>query len=230
MVRSSGAIVVCLCASLSFAGPEWPEVGDAGGLPGSAQTVTGGGGLITKINGELEGPPGLPGAGLGDFEDMYLIFIKDPVLFRASTLPEDGGFAEFDPALYLFNLDGTGLLANEDVGGGMNESVLLGNSNDGSGAFIPAPGLYYLAISGFGTVPLGGVGLQTMFDITPGVGEISGADGLGGGTNPITDWTGPGQFGLYSIALEGVSSVVPAPASVFGLSGLMLLGRHRKRS
>lgn len=229
MMWSSGAITVCLGASLALAGPEWPEIGDAGSLPGTAQPVIGGGGPLTKINGELTGPPGLPGAGLGDYEDMYLIFINDPGIFRASTLLADDGFANFDPSLWLFNADGTALLGNLDAGIGTQDALLLGESNDGSGAMITAPGLYLLAISGSPNIPLGGISTQPMFNFGATAGEISGPDGPGGGLDQITDWSGPGGFGLYSIALQGVSTIVPAPAGLCALSGLLIgVGRRRR--
>jgi hypothetical protein len=228
-MRRISIIVVCgAISSFALAGPEWPEVGDAGSLPGSAQVVTGGGGSLTAITGSLGGPPGLPGAGVGDFQDMYLIDIKDPFAFRASTLDEHGGSADFDAQLWLFYEDGRGLLGNQDATFGATGALLLNQSNDGSGAELVTPGRYLIAITGAGSVPLGGPQNELMFDFTLGAGEISGADGPGGGGNPIMDWTTPGEFGLYQIALEGVSTIVPAPASVVVLSGLGLFVRRRR--
>ncbi len=230
-MRFVSVCVLCgVTGSFALAGPEWPEVGDAGSLPGSAQVVTGGGGSLTKITGTLEGPPGLPGAGLGDFQDMYLIDIKDPFAFRASTLDDDGGFADFDAQLWLFYEDGRGLLGNQDATFGTTGALLLNQSNDGSGEVLVMPGRYLIAITGAGSIPLGGPLSEPMFDFTLGAGEISGADGPGGGLNLINDWTVPGQFGSYEIALEGVSTIIPAPASVVVLSGLgLLVGRRRGR-
>jgi len=159
---------------------------------------------------------------------MYLIDITDPFLFRASTLITDGGSATFDTQLWLFNLDGTGLLGNQDAGPGETDALLLNQSNDGSEVMLDTPGLYYIAITGAGSIPLGGVMSDPMFDFTFGAGEISGPDGPGGGGNSIVDWTTPGEFGIYKIALEGVSTIVPAPAGVLVLSGFGLLVRRRR--
>lgn len=219
--------IVVAVGSCAFAGPEWPEAGDAGPLPFSAQTVVGAGPL-SRISGELQGPAGLPDRGVGDYQDMYLINIVDPFNFTASTVVLDDGFATFDSQLWLFNLDGSGLLANQDAGVGEQAARLTNLSNDGSGAELVAPGLYYLAISGAGSVPLGGGGPDPMFQFTLGPGEISGPDGPGGFGNPITDWTNPGQFGLYRIGLTGAEFIVPAPEGLLALSGLGLLIRRRR--
>lgn len=227
MVR---ALLMCLAfaASSAFAGPEWPEGGDAGSLPGSAQPIgSGGGGMVTKIIGELSGPPGLPDTGLGDFQDMYLIFICDPMNFLASTSPDNNGAANFNASLWLFSLDGRGLLANQDAGPGDTHATLLPDSNDGTGVLLVDPGLYYLAISGAGSVPTSSPGDQRIFSFgLPG--EVSGPDGPGG-SNPITGWDQPGEYGQYEIALHGVCFIVPAPASVSLLASVALLGFGRTR-
>lgn len=226
-MRPCVAAMVVAVGSCAFAGPEWPEAGDAGPLPFSAQSVVGAGPLM-RISGELEGPSGLPDRGLGDFQDMYLINIADPANFSASTVFLDGGLATFDSQLWLFNFDGSGLLANADAAVGEQGARLTNAANDGSGAEIVAPGLYYLAISGSGSVPLGGPGPDPMFEFTFGPGEISGPDGTGGFGNPIVDWTNPGEFGLYSIVLTGTEFIVPAPGGALVLSGLGLLVRRRR--
>jgi hypothetical protein len=199
-----------LCTALAAAGPEWPEAGDAGPLPISAQTVTGAGPL-SKITGRLNGMPPLPSRGVGDFQDMYLIRIIDPMNFMASTDILNGGFADFDANLFLFELDGRGLLGNIGLG---SNATLTSASNDGSGAELDAPGDYYLAISGGFSVPADG--FFEIFDFNA-PGEISGPDGLGG-PFPINNWIGPTQTGDYEIAIQG-AIFIPAPATL----ALMLL-------
>jgi len=219
-------VVLSLCSSLALAGPEWPEVGDAGSTPGTAQPVaSGGGGTVTKIIGNLEGS-GLPDTGLGDYQDMYLIEICDPVSFRASTLPEDNGQADFNASLWLFAFDGHGLLGNQEAQPGLTSPILLSESNDGTGVMLTTPGLYYLAITGAGSVPLSAGGLPIFEFLAPG--EISGPDGPGG-TLPIDSWTSPGDFGHYEIALQGVCFIVPAPTTTATLVSLGLIGLRRRR-
>lgn len=226
-MKATIVAVVGLGCSLAAAGPEWIEAGDAGSVPGSAQSVTGGGGPVTKIIGNLSGPSSMPHRVQDDFQDMYLIYICDPLMFRATTLPQFDGLANFDPSLWLFSADGRGLLANLDAGPGDPNVFMLNEANDATGAAVVVPGLYFLAISGAGSVPVSDPNGLDIFHFTfPG--EVSGPDGPGG-VNPITGWSGPGQWGHYEIALRGVCTIVPAPGAIglLGSFGLVALRRRR---
>ncbi len=210
--RVAAVVAIASCSHIALSGPEWPEVGDAGSLPGTAQTVIGVGPL-SKISGQLEGVPPLPDRGLmADFQDMYRIRINNPAAFFASTDLFLGGSSTFDSNLFLFTLDGRGLLANLGIG---LSATITSLSNDGSNAELVAPGDYYLAITGGLNVPVAGPE-QIFSFLLPN--EISGPDGPGGAF-PITDWTGPGQVGFYEIALQG-AVFIPAPASL----SLLVLG------
>lgn len=199
-------LVLGVVHASALAGPEWPEGGDAGSVPGTAQVIGPGTGPVTKIIGRLEGPPGLPGRGMGDFEDMYLINIIEPQLFHASTALADGGLAAFDSNLWLFNADGSGLLGNLNSPQDVNAARLDRAATDGTGAEVVEPGLYYLAISSVGSAALGGVGGAPMFQFAL-ADEISGPDGPGGFGNPIDGWVDGAQFGDYEIVLSGVALV-----------------------
>lgn len=208
--RYSLAIALAMGATAS-AGPEWMEMGEAGSLPGNAQPVSGSGGPVTVISGRLSGA-GLGPAGVGDFQDMYLIKIEDVNAFRASTLIEFDGFAEFDAQLFLFQPDGPDAfarLANQDATVGTTDPLLLPFSTDGTGVQLSGPGLYYLAISGQPSAPLSMSGPMFQFDLTT---EVSGPDG-NGGFDPVDGWTGPGETGVYEIGLRGVVSI---PVSELG--------------
>lgn len=211
------ALLAVCCLSLpALAGPTWPEGPDAGSFTSVAQIPIGIGSLGLII-GNLTGPSPTPGfRGPGDFEDMYLIKITDPLVFCASTDPADGGLATFNTELFLFtgpkhpDGPGLGMFANDDnPGAANNESRITGFVTDASlgPAFIA--GLdYYLAITGFSDVPqAGGLNIFNQALTT----EISGPDGLGGAF-PINNWSGPGQFGDYEIALCGVE-FVPSPGT-----------------
>jgi len=215
------AAAICALAGSAMAGPEWVEGQDAGSLPGSAQT-TSGTGTLTKIAGTLQGNN--PLAGPGDFEDMYVIQITDPLLFSATTTLPGGGSADFDSQLWLFKLDGLGLLGNDDtfiVGGpGFGKGTIVSGSTlgpmatDGTGQTIPGPGLYLLAISGSFDIPKSQGGPIFSFANQT---EISGPDGQGG-TQPVTEWENVGlnnsslggATGDYLISLTGTALVPPS--------------------
>ena len=225
-------VVCALGAMVAFAGAAEArggsaelhvELGDAGdGIGGAAQIagVTPGAalGLIT----------GATNANEQDFVDAYRIRITDPELFLATT-----NGSGFDTMLYLFDMDGNGLLANDDSSGVVTQSTLVGSSDDGTGITIGV-GTYILAVTGFQMDPVDLLG-QAIFDIPIGnLSEVSGPDGAGGG-NPLDAWQdntvlGGAATGSYSITLRGVS-VVPTPG-VVGLAGAAGLGmgvRRRRR-
>lgn len=200
--------------SSAAAGPIWCESFgpfDAGPTTGTAQE-TQGVGPLGGIDGELNGP--------GDLEDVYEITIPaGTTLFRAHTdVAGIAGFlSTFDTQLFLFDVNGFGVLANNDqTGTGKlgSEIVLTG----------PPSGTYYLAISGFGRDPVsaGGLIFQIVGD------EISPPDGPGGAL-PLLDWAGDGeQFGTYFITLEGAEFAdVPAPGAALMLAGLLVARRRR---
>ncbi|MGP1345871.1 MAG: hypothetical protein ACTS3F_04280 [Phycisphaerales bacterium] len=163
---------------------------------------------MAQIRGSLTGVGAAAGIE-GDFQDMFLILIKEPQEFIASTSPEFGGSAAFPSALWLFKADGRGLLANREPFGG-GGATLFSESSDGTGVFLNEPGLYYLAISGASSQPLSGGASAPLpifqFDAPD---EVSGPDGPGGDL-PIFDWVVPSETGeFYEIILHGVS--FPAP-------------------
>lgn len=201
------------------AGPIWPE-GAAGRLPGTAEPVTI---PFTRITGELSGTL-LRGVESQDYEDMYLIQILDPrdcggKGFFASTdwMVTPGGANDFDTQLWLFDATGRGLLGNDNVGPGIQQSFISFPATDLTLQPFPGAGLYYLAITGFNNDPLSPGG-QIFNQANPF--EISGPDGPGG-LLPIVNWTatGTGAIGQYDILLH-CAAPIPEPAS--GL--LFLLG------
>lgn len=200
-----------LACGLAIGGPDWDEGegggGDAGRLPATAEIVTGTGSGVLVINGRLDGPGSLRGS-VGDFQDLYLIRILDPLKFRATTLVDFDGFAEFDAQIFLFQPDGLqafALLANQDAAPGQTDPLLLPFATDNTTAMISSPGLYYLGITGAGSVPLSSGGPMFNFETST---EVSGPDGQGA-FGELIDWTEPGEFGEYRIGLQGVVSIPP---------------------
>ncbi len=208
--------IVPLCflvaSSVACAGPNWVEPSSgAGSLPPTAGKPNGVGPL-QLLSGSLEGPVIDGGKTLPDFEDVYEIFIENPSAFRARTFSSaDGGGATFNTLLFLFDASGNGLLANDDAFPGEFGSELLPMSNDGTGVSITAPGVYYLAICGAGNRPRSPGG--AIFNLVSPF-EISGPDGPGGSL-ALSEWSGAGEFGEYTIALEGVRFI---PRAVPGLT------------
>jgi len=185
-----------------FAGPVWEEgvQGDAGRLPAGAQVTTGGG-RLTRINGNLTSFS--PGKGFFDRVDMYFVRICDPEAFFASVFEDDGGVSAFGGRLYVFGPDPTdpdlavGILANNDVLFTKGDPRVGGAADDGSGAVIPGPGRYWIAITREGVDAFSAAGPIFFFE-TPE--EVSGPDGEGG-PFPLEDWIGGEQSagGVYEI-------------------------------
>jgi hypothetical protein len=154
------------------------EIGDAAELPGTAQSVDGSGAL-NEIRGVFAGDA-----------DMYLIEICDAANFSASTV----GGSTADTQLFVFNLNGTGVIYNDDDPNGTTLQ-----SNIGTG-FISSNGQYLLAISGYNRDPVDAGGallwINTPFDVT------RAPDGPGA-ANPVANWINTGASGAYIIALTG---------------------------
>ncbi|MFO1076959.1 MAG: DVUA0089 family protein [Planctomycetota bacterium] len=169
-----------LCAAQALPAQNWVEVGDAGQLPTLAQVPAGGGMLLT-INGSLAGDA-----------DMYLIRIDNPALFDASTV----GGAGFDTQLFLFRTDGQGVTHDDD------DPVSATLQSRLTGAFVPSPGLYCLAISAYNLDALG----QGQWIWNNGPANLERAPDGPGRLEAIDNWGGfSGSPGGYTITLVGCS-------------------------
>jgi hypothetical protein len=167
----------------------WLEVGEAGNLPATAQ-VPDGSGTLAQIDGAINDPSEPNGA--GNDRDMYLIQIDDPATFTASTV----GGTTLDTQLFLFSANGLGVTFNDDTAMSTQSTI--------TGAFVTAPGVYYLAISRFDRDATG-LGQEIWAD-TPFTAERQ-PDGAGA-ANAIDDWNGLVATGItasYSITLTGAS-------------------------
>ncbi|MCB9848200.1 MAG: hypothetical protein H6814_07270 [Phycisphaeraceae bacterium] len=214
-----------LC-SVALGGPTWPENPEAGALPATAQKVYGPGAVGT-IFGSLGGPGPAP-IGVrgisGDFQDMYLIKIVDPLAFVATTFPGAGGSANFDTQLFLFTGPdhpagpGLGIFANDEAPGALaGESLLTNNVTDGSmHPQLLADVHYYLAISGFNSDPVSPTG--NIFNQATRT-EQSGPDGMGG-SDQINAWDANGDVGDYAISLQGVAAQTLCPNSDINNDGV----------
>jgi len=225
-----------VCASLgaalllspsAIAGPDWAEQPPgAGSFPSTAQEV-----LVSPVNTISGDLSGFRSRGLDtpDFEDMYLIYINDPMNFSART---DGGDpdgvsgADFNTQLFLFDFNGVGVLGNVNtpISSAPNPtgSFIAAPSTDGATPVVPGAGFYYIAISGFFNQPLSGG--NPIFNF-PTLTDISGPTGAGA-PGVIDGWDGEGEIGSYTIFLTGV---VPSPGTVATLGlGLAFASRRRR--
>ncbi len=214
-----GTSLLLLAGQAALAGPDWVESGDAGSiLPSAQQTL--GSGSINSISGNLGGASFVP-----DFEDMYLVRVLNPLAFSMTITG-----ASFDAQMFVFNVtlagEAFGLLANDNTIFG-SQPVLGPLASDGTGAALKFPGVYAIAISGAGRVPVSLNG--PIFNFASPT-EISGPDGPGG-LNPHIGWTGVGQTGEYTIQVTGVGFYeVPTPGSSALLIGAAIAaGRRRRR-
>lgn len=202
------------------------ELGDAGNLPGTAQ-VTSVVGLLTEIDGTLS-------PANGDAQDMYLIHIGGGGTFSATT----AGGVGFDSQLFLFDANGKGMYANDDV---VFRDFAPSTLPAGNPLTPITAGDYYLAITQCCSVPISSGGqIFTIAGANHRV--VSGPTGAGG-DSPVTGYSGgfvqfPTMGGSYRIFLTGAhladthAAAVPEPHTfalmLAGLGMIGLFSRHHR--
>ncbi|MCP2732673.1 FG-GAP-like repeat-containing protein, partial [Limnofasciculus baicalensis] len=156
--------------------------GPAGGqtLPGNA---TSGSGPVPRINGAI--------GNAGQDADIYQTRTTNPAAFSATTV----GQTTLDTQLFLFDSTGRGVSFMDDVSASVFQSTLTGQ-------FVPAAGVYYLAVTAYNFDALAGA--QLIWNDLPNVGER--APTGPGAANPVTAWSGANtNTGSYGINLTGAS-------------------------
>lgn len=179
-LRSLAILTVALCSNLARA-QTYTEGGDVGHQGVLRAEACFAGGALTRINGSLDA---------SDRADAYIIRVTNGAGFSAATT----GLASFDTQLFLFYMDGSGLVSNDDFGapGVRTSNITTGIAN----------GYYILAISRYDDEPVDAAGVPIF---------SNGAQGLN-----ISDsrrvWTNFNQpavnaGGVYGISLAGASFV-----------------------
>lgn len=171
-----------------FVATRHAEIGDAGDRLHLAQAPAQAG-PITAITGNL---------GAGDV-DVYRIRVETPSSFSASTCSG----STLDTQLFLFDLNGRGVVCNDDVCAAQST---LTNS------LVVNPGVYYLAISEYNRDPQSVAG--AIFG-TAATGQV-GPTGPGG-AQPLTGWAGTTTgTGSYTITLTGCLTGSSALSRLYG--------------
>jgi len=156
---------------------DWTEQGDAGDLPETAQaTGTDTNTPLSSISGALD----------ANDVDMFAIYIADPSAFRAET---NTTTTNFDSQLWLFDVNGNGIVHDDDSAGGLRSRITNANN------CIPGPGIYYIAISRFNRDP------RDCNDIAIWTGTVNAC--AVAGSSRVASWTGTTIAGTYQIVLQG---------------------------
>jgi hypothetical protein len=218
------AAILAVTATV-LAGPIWDcqDPQEPGGTPATAEIVTGSGPLAT-IRCTLTGRIALIDDPDGDFQDMFLIRIADPANLEIRTVDPLTG-DEFNTQIWLFDINGRGVLANLNDAGNPPFSLMGNAATDGSGVVVTDPGLYYIAVSGgqkgeFGRVPVDADGAP-IFEINPFQPELVYGPAS---SNPVAGWKGEGGLGDYELEFIGVEFVSTAAIPTITEWGLVVLG------
>lgn len=235
---------IAVLTATVLAGPIWDckDPQEPGGTPDTSKTISGSGQLATvrctltgSFLADFSGPE-------GDFEDMFLVRIANPGSFQMRTVDPLTG-DEFNTQIWVFDLDGRGILANSLDLSNPPFSLMGNAANDGSGSTIVAPGLYYIAISGGdgvgpGRHPVDADGLP-IFNFDPSFPELIYGPAS---PEPVVAWKGEGEIGDYEIEFIGVEFVpvgsVPTItewgaillALLLLAAGTLVIRQHQRRS
>ncbi|AOY81032.1 filamentous hemagglutinin N-terminal domain-containing protein [Moorena producens JHB] len=205
-IRTHGRSIAISGANLTIGNIDTsiPQVADAGQSITNATIVSNAPGVpLESISGTI--------ANVADV-DIYQIFLTGGETFSATTV--DG--TEVATQLFLFDAGGFGIYSNDNdanCGGCLQSTLPAGNPSSPT-----APGIYYLAISGFGIEPVSEGGQIFPDPIFPFSLFVDGSTSVDpatptGGSFPLSNWDNIRGFDLgnYTIALTGVE----APSATF---------------
>ncbi|MGH9693742.1 MAG: PEP-CTERM sorting domain-containing protein [Bryobacteraceae bacterium] len=222
-MKKSILVLICaltaICLGNYASAATYTEIGDAGQTPGDAQYTGPGGQPLSAIFGSIFS---------GTDADVFVINITDPANFSATTV---NGTTSLDTALFLFNMNGQAVYANDDDPNGMS----LGSTLPTGSQFGPmAAGLYYIAISLSGNEPVNFAN-QLMFTQEINSTDVRGPNSAVNGS--WSDFDGNTSFpetGAYEIDFTGAqTAAVPEPTTtallfiVIGAAAVVAVRRRR---
>jgi len=254
--KAAFVLAIAASAGVAMARPAWTEVGDAGYIfDGTGAQLTVGSGAISSISGSTSAPGATT---YNELMDAYVIQIKDPVSFRATTnsaidpvasVVGAGDFAGTDTRLWLFNLAGQPMLLNDDSGTGVQSIITAPGSfaTSGAGGIVTARAAaqtivagqnYILVVGGYSAATGHNNGDGTYANTmeqpaidSPSFDDLVGPL-LGAPTSDTCIGTGAANTFNYTVALRGASfasgGAVPEPSSL-ALVGLAGLAVTRRR-
>ncbi|MDG2054596.1 MAG: DVUA0089 family protein [Phycisphaerales bacterium] len=213
----SSSLIIVAGSAVAGPGVNEDDGGDAGGSLGTALDLTGSGQLL-QITGSL---------GSADRQDIFKLKLESGANWGFGLTLNGSPLASstFQSALWLFNSDGEGVLANT-ISPNPEYLSLLAPSLVEGGSTSLAAGDYYLAITEQGDEPFSTESLS-MFDFG-GFPE----DAVVGPVDPSLrfedSWAGTtGTGGSYSINIQPYPIPAPATLALLGLAGL--IGGRRRR-
>jgi hypothetical protein len=185
MKRAVWALLTIGALTLSASAQIWYEQGDAGDLPETAQATGADTNTpLSAISGTLD----------ANDVDMFAIYIADPSAFRAET---NTSTTNFDSQLWLFDVNGNGIVHDDDSAGSLRSRITNANN------CIPGPGIYYIAISRYNRDPSDCDGLAIW---TSTVNACAAA-----GRSRVASWSGSTSAGTYQIVLQGAFTAPLGP-------------------
>ncbi len=166
-------------------------VGDAGELIETALFVSDSPGeALESISGNISNVEDV---------DLFQIYLTGEGNFSASTVNQE---TTLDTQLFLFDVDGLGVYANDDQAGCNCFQATLPTGDD----LTPTePGVYYLGISTFGDNAVSSGGEIFPSSSEAGFEAIRAPTG-DGGLLPLSGWIGGSEQGSYIINLTGVEA------------------------
>jgi hypothetical protein len=190
------AVIAALCLAFAPGAFAADEIGDAGDLRVTANDM--GDSAVTQIDGSFTDAMD---------SDVYRICLTDGASFSAASVGANFP-PNLDTQLFLFDSQGYGVYANDDVAMGTRGSTLPAHH-----AYSPsAGGEYFLAISQYNRDPQSSQGeiFQDNFPRWQFPDGVIPANGFGG-ADTLIGWNGraPGGMGDYRITLTGTASCVP---------------------
>jgi hypothetical protein len=210
-VRACPIVIVLASAAAACAGPDWTEIPDAPKLP-PGQLIPFA--PVESVAGTLEG---MDAAGGPDIADIFRITITEPNTTIKTGAGPIRGLTNFDSVIFVFDENGIGVVANDDVAPGDTTSSVT----------IAAPGVYLVAFAVKGVEPVSMNG--PMFEIYAPGNQFAQVGPTAAGMLPIQNWIGvpidpEPRFYLATIDRGAQDIPVMSPVGLVVMAGMLAVG------